>query len=156
MRRLSPVVLLLGVFCACDSETNLFFADPLPDSLYGQWIGSVEITTQENPGSGPTLGPRGYSFPVALNFGRDRHFRLNTVNFPALYNDEYSRICEGTFARDGIKMEFFADRACRALPLTKYTVGRLLPSGLTLEASTANTPMYTPATIRVHFRIHRE
>jgi hypothetical protein len=156
MRRLSPAVLLLGVLCACDSDMHLAYADPRPDSLFGQWIGLAEITTQENLGSGPTLGPRGFSFPIALTFFRDHTFRLHTVNFPALYHDENSRICEGVYSRTSLNIEFFADRACRALPLTKFQVGRVLPSGITLQASTANVPMYTPASIRVHLRLDRE
>lgn len=155
MRR-SITVVLLGVLAGCEPGSELIFGESNPGDVVGFWVGEEEITTAEDPGSGATLGQQGFSFPIALQLRSDGRFRLTTTNFPAEYGNEASRRCDGVYDRTGRSIEFFADRACRALPLARYTLGRTLPRGLTLNASTASLTAFSPATIRVRIRLSRE
>ena len=112
----------------------------------------------EGVGSSGVTGPsRGYSFPVVLTLRADGTFRLFTANLPVSYFSDEDRDCEGVFTRRNSSVQFFPDEACRALPLSSYAVGRVLPFGLTLQASTANTGQYSAASIgKVQLRLDRD
>ena len=164
MRKLA---LVLGLACAvtasaCDNDDNefddelLLNANPAAD-LVGTWAGTEEITSTEDVGSNLGVpGDRGFTFPVALTLDEDGTFALFTGNFSASFNNDFDRTCAGVFVRSSGSIKFFPANACRALPLTSYTIGRVATRGLTLQASTANTAQANQASIRVFLRLDRE
>ena len=157
MRRSITVVLLGVVLSACEEgTTELVIGNASPADVVGFWVGQEDITTEEDPGAGNLLGTLGFTFPVALQLQSDGRFHLTTTNFPTRLDNEAARTCEGTYTRRGGSIQFFANRACRALPLSRFTLGRTLPRGLNLDASTASVASSGPASIRVRIRVNRE
>jgi hypothetical protein len=148
-----------ALLTSCDDDGNptFIFQESARLDLVGVWAGVEDITTVEGVGSSVSAGPsRGYSFPVTLTLRADGTFRLFTGNLPASYFSEEDRICEGVFTRQNSSVQFFPAQACRALPFTTYAVGRVLPFGLTLQASTVNTGQYSAASIKVQLRLDRD
>ena len=161
MRKLA---LFLGLACAvtsaaCDDDfddTLLMDASPSAD-LVGVWAGTEEITSSEDVGSNLGMsGDRGFTFPVALTLDEDGTFALFTGNLAASFDDDFDRVCAGVFVRSFGSIKFFPANACRALPLTTYSVGRVATRGLTLQATTAGTAQQNQASIRVFLRLDRE
>jgi len=119
-------------------------------ALVGTWTGTAEITTAED------IGPQdGTVFPVLLDLDKDGRFELITSNYPASFTDPSRRVCFGFWEREGATLELFPVEACRALPFARYTIGRTFPDGLTLDASTATSPVHTPGSIRIRMRLDR-
>lgn len=131
------------------------FDEPTHELLEGRWSGMTEITSADDIGTDRSNNGRGFVFPVVLDLRKGGRFTLVTSNYPASYTDDASRTCQGTWQRSGQTLELFSFEACRALPVARYTMGRTLPDGLTLEASTRSAPTYTPANIRVSIRLER-
>jgi hypothetical protein len=138
--RLSRILPVLAVFTvACGEEpTHVFIEFPSFEQLTGTFVGTAEITTNNDISWNTVFGQAGgFAFPVVIQFdGVTRIFVLRTANFATSFNNEESRTCTGIFTKDNSTIEFFPDRLCRALPLTKFTIGRTLPDGITLEATT--------------------
>ncbi|MGH7471519.1 MAG: hypothetical protein ACRENP_26505 [Longimicrobiales bacterium] len=152
--------LFFGLACAAlvaaceDTNDPVFiFEESAGFDLVGVWAGVAEITTAEKVG---TNFGGGFTFPVVLSLRLDRRFELITANFPTSYFDESDRDCKGVYTVEGNSVRFFAEETCRALPLSRYSVGRVIPSGLTLSASTLNTVNQNNATIRVLMRLDRD
>ncbi len=161
MRTLTLCLSLAGtvLLAACDDDTDPMFIyqESARLELVGVWTGVEEITTVEGASGIGLSGPsRGFSFPVALTLRPDGTFQLFTSNLPASYSNESDRTCEGVFTRQSSTVQFFPARACRALPLSTYAVGRVLPFGITLKASTANSVQYSAASIKVQLRLDRD
>jgi hypothetical protein len=55
-----------------------------------------------------------------------------------------------------VTVEFFAVRTCRALPLTKLTMGRSIGLNITLEAATQTLTNPSIGAIKVRFNLSRE
>jgi hypothetical protein len=146
-----------ALLSSCDDDGNptFIFQESARFDLVGVWAGVEDITTVEG-GSGAAGPSRGFSFPVTLTLRADGTFRLFTGNLPASYFSDEDRVCEGVFTRQNSSVQFFPAQACRALPLATYAVGRVLPFGLTLQASTANTGQYSAASIKVQLRLDRD
>jgi hypothetical protein len=124
--------------------------------MAGVWVGTGEITTDDDLAWNTTYGDtRGFSFPVVVQFDGEGHFMLQTANFPTSYNNEAARSCSGAFAKSNASLQFFPSELCRALPLTKFTIGRILPSGISLEARTGGALNQSTAfvSMRVRFRL---
>jgi hypothetical protein len=124
-------------------------------NLLGVWTGVEEITTIEDIASNAPYGDRGergFSFPVALSLSSDGRFQLWAS---ALTQGTQYGPCQGIYRKRGNSLEFFSDRHCRALPLPRYTLGSVLPRGLTLEASTANSMTTGAANVRVRLILDR-
>jgi len=145
---------LLALSLACDAEIE----DPLfikgDQSLVGTWTGTAEITTAGDIGSGSSSG--GVVFPVLLELRKGGRFELIASNFPTAFSDPNERTCAGSWERRGTMLELFAFEACRALPFARYTIGRTLPDGITLDATTATSPVHTPGNIRATLRLERQ
>lgn len=142
---------ILSLACEPVNEV-VVFEEPTQEQLEGRWSGTTEITAANDIGS----TGRGIVFPVVLDLRKGGRFNLVTSNYPTSYTDESLRTCEGTWVRRGAMLELFSFEACRALPVSRYAVGRTLPDGLTLDASTQTAPTYTPASIRVSIRLVRD
>jgi hypothetical protein len=155
MRRSITVVWLGVLFASCDQPSELVVGNAVPADVVGLWVGQEDITTAEDPGSGNNMGSLGFTFPVALHLQEDGRFRLTTTNFATRFDNEAARTCDGIYTRRGGTIEFFANRACRALPLSRFSMGRVLPRGLHLNATTARQGS-SPASIRVIIRVNRE
>ena len=155
-----PIIALVALMAAaCEPEDPFQISEQPSDALLiGAWVGSGEITNPNDIGSNVNLGEqdRGFSFPVVINLRADRTFTLTTANFPTSYDDEASRLCAGSWFRNSGTIEFFAVRTCRALPLTKLTIGRSLGPNITLEASTQTLIGPTSGAIKVRFILSRE
>ena len=145
MKSLSILALATLLLTACDDEpTHVFFAEPSDARLEGTWTGIEEIQTMQDNNV--------FSFPILLTLDGSNRFTLFTTNYPASYDDENDRTCSGAYTRRSNTLTFFPNQACRALPLTQFTLGRVLPGGVTLEART-----YTSyASIRVLIRLDRD
>jgi hypothetical protein len=132
-------VLAVSVVVACDDRpTHVFVEFPSFEQLTGTFVGTGEITNDTDISWNPTYGQAGgFAFPVVIQFdGLNRTFVLRTANFSTSFNNEEDRICAGIFTKDSNTIEFFPNQLCRALPLTKFTIGRTLPDGLNLDART--------------------
>jgi hypothetical protein len=155
-----PLIAVVALMAAACEEEDPFqiFEQPSNASLVGAWVGTAEITNPTDIGSNVNLGDqdRGFSFPVVINLRADRTFTLTTANFPTSYDDEFSRVCAGSWFRDNVTVQFFAVRTCRALPLTKLTIGRSLGANITLEASTQTLANPSIGEIKVRFVLSRE
>ena len=161
MKRFPHMLLAAALVAACDAEPNLFtFQAPTDESLIGSWSGFEEITTAEdNAGNVGSPADRGYSFPVVLNLEAGGRFTLFTSGYPTSFSNPDDRSCSGAYTRnDSRSITFFANESCRALPMAKFTIGRVAPAGITLESrSTAvNNPAANYLTMRVFFRLDRD
>jgi len=161
MRRFQLALLVAGLTAACDDEPNLFFfQSPTDANLVGSWSGFEEITTAEDiSGNVGSPADRGFQFPIALNMDGNGRFSLFTSGYPTSFDDPSDRTCSGIYTRtDSRSITFFPSESCRALPMTKFTIGRVAPSGITLEArSTAvNNPAASYLTMRVFIRLDRD
>ena len=160
MRKLALCTLVLATLftTGCDEDPNdpvFIFQEGARLDLVGVWSGVEEITTAEDIGF--NLGnEHGFSFPVVLRLLPDRTFVLSTANFPTSFNDESDRTCAGTWVPNGTSVEFYSVSACRALPLSRYAVGRVIPFGITLQASTSDSFGASSASIRVRLRLDRD
>ena len=157
-----PLLLLAGCLtAACDAEPNaFFFQGPSDANLVGSWSGFEEITTAEdNAGNVGSPADRGFSFPIVINLESNGRFTLFTSGYPTSFDDPNDRSCRGSYTRtDSRSISFFPNESCRALPMTKFTIGRVAPAGITLEArSTAvNNPAANYLTMRVFIRLDRD
>ena len=131
--------------CEVGEPTHVFFEQPSDNKLEGTFAGKEEIRTMQDNSA--------FNFPVLLNLQENGLFTLFTTNYPASYDDERDRTCSGAYTRQGNTLTFFPARACRALPLTKFTLGRVLPDGVTLEARSPNPSFVN---IRVFFWLERD
>jgi hypothetical protein len=157
MRNLSIYFgLACAVLCAACEDTDdpvFIFEESAQLELVGVWAGMAEITTVQNAG---TNFGGGFAFPVVLTLHADRRFELITANFSTSYDDESDRDCKGAYTVDLNSVRFFSEETCRALPLSRYSVGRVIPFGITLQASTANSLNQSNASIRVLMRLDRD
>ena len=154
-----PLIAAVALLAACEPEDPFQISEqPSNALLVGTWVGTAEITNPNDIGSNVNFGDqdRGFSFPVVLNLREDRTFTLTTANFPTSYDDEFSRICVGSWVRDNVTLQFFAVRTCRALPLTKLTLGRSLGANITLTAATQTLTNPSIGEIKVRFTLSRE
>jgi hypothetical protein len=162
MRKLSLCTLVLATLftASCDEDPNdpvFIYQEGARLDLVGIWSGIEEITSAEDPGFNLGVGnERGYTFPVVLRLHVGRTFELTTVNFPTSFDDDFDRTCVGTWVPDVTSVHFFPESTCRALPLSRYSVGRVLPFGITLQASTADSFGQNNASIRVRLRLDRD
>ena len=136
---------------------RVFFEEPQQQNLVGTWTGVEEITTDDDITSninfpGTTQG--GFSFPVVINFGADGRFTLYTANVPTSYRYEEDRTCSGAYSRKNATVQFYPSYLCRALPMSSYTLGRTLPSGISLEARTNTSGSTMASYASVHVRIN--
>jgi len=143
-----------------DVPERVFFEQPSDAQLEGVWAGTEEITTDDDLASNGTYGNggKGFSFPVVLQLDDRNRFSLWTSNFPTSYDDESDRSCSGVYTHSNATLRFFPSEQCRALPLSRFTIGRELGGGISLEARTGNSldPLATYATVRVRFHLVRE
>lgn len=137
MKRQFSAFAAAALLAGCGPEpTHVFFGEPSESNLVGTWAGVEEITTAQDNASniGYSDSDRGFSFPVVINFESNGRFELFTSGFPASYSDDEDRTCRGVYTRNSTSISFFPSSTCRALPMTRYNIGRTLPGGVTLEA----------------------
>lgn len=150
-------VLAVLTLVACDDRpTHVFGESPTQAQLSGVWTGTGEITTDDDLAWNTTYNDnRGFNFPVVIQFDEDGSFVLHTANFATSYDNEAARTCSGVYSKSNATLNFFPGELCRALPLTKFTIGRTLPSGISLEARTGSTlsPSASYVNMRVRFRL---
>jgi hypothetical protein len=156
--RIILAVVVSAALAGCDELHVTGAQSPIGTArgLLGVWTGVEEITTIEDISSNVPFGDRGergFSFPVALTLSANGRFEL----WASALTSEAQRYgpCEGIYRKRGNSLEFFPERHCRALPLPRYTLGSVLPRGLTLEASTANTMTTGAANVRVRLTLDR-
>lgn len=159
MKRFSYVMLVAALAACDDKPTHVFFAAPTEENLIGTWVGSEEISTAEDiAGNIGAPSDRGFNFPVVITFHDDNRFTLLTSGYPTDFGDGTERICRGVFTHDSRSISFFPADACRALPVSTYTVGRVLPTGITLtarsNAAVGSASQYL--TMRVFIRLNRD
>jgi hypothetical protein len=157
MKQLFFAVAVAVAVTACGPVPDrVFFEEPSKKNLTGVWSGTEEITTDDDITSnvnfpGTTQG--GFDFPVVINFGTDGRFTLHTANFPTSYQYDEDRTCSGVYTHTNSTVQFFPSSLCRALPMTKFTLGRTLPSGISLEARTNTSGSAMASYASVHVRI---
>jgi hypothetical protein len=161
MKRFHYLLPAAALIAACEVDpTHVFFQSPSDANLVGSWTGMEEITTAEdNAGNVGSPADRGFSFPIVLNLDGSGRFTLFTSGYPTPFDNPEDRSCGGVYTRtDSRSITFFPDAACRALPMSKFTLGRVAPTGITLEArSTAvNNPAANYLTMRVFIRLDRD
>ncbi|HET9440680.1 MAG TPA: hypothetical protein VFO52_10940 [Longimicrobiales bacterium] len=161
MRYSSFALLAALAVAGCDDvPTHVFFNQPSSENLVGTWSGVEEITTAEDIGGSNVGSPadRGFTFPVLMNFEHNGRFTLITSGYSTSFDDESDRTCWGSYTRSSHTISLFPFESCRALPLTRYTLGSVLPNGITLQAhSTAvNNPSASYLTMRVFIRLERD
>lgn len=153
-------LLLAAAVAACDDKpTHVFFEAPSEANLVGTWVGTAEITTAEDIGNNiGAPSDRGFAFPVVITLDGSNRFTLITSGYPTDFQNGFDRTCAGAFTRTSRTVSFFPRQACRALPMTTYTLGRVLPTGITLTArSNAATGSATQfMTTRVFMRLERD
>ena len=165
MKQSIYVVLLavLGLSACGDATapTTVYNEEPSDARLTGAWSGTEEITTDNDITSninfpGTTAG--GFSFPVVITFDGGNRFTLFTSNYPASYLDESDRTCSGIYIRSNNTLQLFSTSDCRALPMTRYVMGRTLPDGISLEArtNTSGDPMASYASVHVRFNLTQD
>ncbi|MFW6202033.1 MAG: hypothetical protein ACOC8B_05615 [Gemmatimonadota bacterium] len=152
-------IMLLVAGCELDDGGGLLVTSPGgATDVVGLWTG-VESIAGMDGFEGVDVGSieEGIRFAVALRLAADGRFTLHAFDFPAAAGSE-RRVCTGIYDRDGRTLKFFPDAVCRPLPLSRYTIGRTAPDGLTLEASTARTPGggEPVGDIRVRFELERD
>lgn len=151
---------LAALVAACGPEpTHVFFESPSVANLVGTWSGTEEITTAED--NSPNVGSpadRGFTFPVVINFDNQGRFTLFTTGYAASFDNDSDRTCSGAYTRKSNTISFFPSESCRALPMTKYSIGRVLPTGITLEASSnaVGNASASYLTMRVFIRLDRD
>jgi hypothetical protein len=139
---------------------RIIFEEPSSDRITGVWSGIEEITANDDITSNiafPGTGAGGFSFPVIIQFD-GRNFTLITSGYATSSFDDRARTCSGVFTRSGTSIQFFPVQECRALPMNKFTVGRTLPNGMSLEArsNTTASALATYANVHVRFNLDRE
>lgn len=150
--------LLIGVAgCEEDPDGILIGGGSERGALAGFWTGTAEITTEDDEVRAVAREfEKGVRFRVALRLRRGGGFTLRVFNYP-VSRQTSRRVCTGVWEREGRILEFFPNAVCRALPLSRYVIGRQLPDGLTLEANTRRRPHERePADIRVFMRLERD
>lgn len=156
MKRITRLVLSLVLpLAACDEKPDtIFFEEPSRDRLEGVWAGIEEITTDGDVAWNSTYSTYGggFSFAVVLTLDEDGFFSLTTSNFSTSFERASDRTCAGVFTHASGSLQFFPNEACRALPLRRFTIGRILDDGIALEARQLDSF----ASIRVRFRLERE
>lgn len=152
---------LVGLAACGPAPERVFFEEPSDARLSGVWSGTEEITTDNDitPNEnfpGPTAG--GFSFPVVVSFDTDGRFTLWVSNYSASFYNEGDRTCSGVYTHANASVQFYPSDQCRALPMSKYVLGRTLPAGITLEArtNTSGDPMANYASVHVRFNLQRE
>lgn len=154
------VFMLVAAGACGPAPDRVFFEAPSEEQLDGVWSGIEEITTDDDLASNGTYGDygRGFSFPVVLQFDGRGRFLLLTGNFPTSYRDETDRSCSGVYTKTGNTLRLMPFEQCRALPLTSYSMGRILPSGISLDARTGSSlsSLANYASVRVRFRLQRD
>jgi hypothetical protein len=157
------LILAAAALCAAcgDVPNQVYLEEPSDSRLSGAWSGVEEITTDNDITSninfpGTTAG--GFSFPVVILFDGTNRFTLLTSNFPTSYDNESDRSCTGIYARSGSMLSLYPGSQCRALPMFKYTIGRTLPDGISLEArtNTSGDPMASYASVHVRFNLTQD
>lgn len=154
-------ILAVLALAACgDAPERVFFQQPAPQQLEGVWTGTEEITTDDDLASNSTYSEygKGFSFPVVVQFDGRGRFHLWTGGFPTSYLDPSERSCSGVYTQSSASIRLLPSRQCRALPLTNFTLGRVLPTGITMEARTGASlsSLASYASIRVRFRLDRD
>ena len=149
------------VFAGCDADAErVFFSNREFTQLAGVWSGTEEITSNDDIASNSTFEEygKGFSFPVVIQFDRQGRFALWTGNFPTSYDDVEARTCSGVYTQSNGSVRLLPSAQCRALPLTSYRIGRVLPDGITLEGTTNASPssLATYASVRVNFRLTKD
>jgi hypothetical protein len=161
MKHTLSAVAAAFVLAGCDPEpSHVFFAQPSESNLVGTWSGVEEITTAQDNASniGYSDSDRGYSFPVVINFEEGGRFTLFTSGYAATYDNPNSRTCSGAYTRNSTTISFFPAQSCRALPMSKYVIGRVLPNGVTLEArsNTVGNSSASYMSMRVFIKLDRD
>ncbi|MGQ0813096.1 MAG: hypothetical protein ACT4O1_01360 [Gemmatimonadota bacterium] len=158
--RILAVLAVLAVAACGDVPERVFFEQPAPVQLTGVWVGTEEITTDEDIASNSSYGEygKGFSFPVVIDFDGRGRFTLFTGNFPTSYRNEADRTCSGVYTQTSHTLRLLPNEQCRALPLTRFTIGRILPGGISLEARTGSSmsSLASYASVRVRFRLERD
>ncbi|MGQ0563422.1 MAG: hypothetical protein ACT443_16315 [Gemmatimonadota bacterium] len=157
----SLAALFALTLAACDHvPERVFFQSPSEAELEGVWAGTGEITTDDDLASNSTYSEygRGFAFPVVFSFDGRGRFSLFTGNLPTSYRDETDRTCSGVYTHRSGTLRLLPNEQCRALPLTQYTLGRILPDGISLEARTGSSlsSLASYASVRVRFRLERD
>ena len=161
MKQLSILAACVTLAACGPVPDRVFFEPPSDRQLSGVWSGTEEITTDNDITSnnnypGTTAG--GFSFPVVISFDGNGRFTLYTANFPTSYRYEEERTCTGVYTHANSVLQLYSGTQCRALPVSKYMLGRSLPSGIRLEArtNTSGDPMASYASVHVIFTLTRE
>ncbi|HEX6558847.1 MAG TPA: hypothetical protein VF021_05275 [Longimicrobiales bacterium] len=162
MNQFSVAAALCLAVAACGPRPDtIFFEEPSDSHLVGSWSGFEEITTDNDITSninfpGPAAG--GFSFPVMIRFDDASHFTLFTSNYPTSAVDESARSCSGVYTHTNAAVHFFPAQECRALPMSKFALGRTLPAGISLEARTnmSASALASYASVHVRFNLERE
>lgn len=137
MKRTLSAFAAAALLAGCGPEpTHVFFGEPSESNLVGTWAGIEEITTAQDNASniGYSDSDRGFTFPVVIHFESDGRFTLFTSGYPTSSFDTEDRTCSGAYTRNSTTITFFPSYSCRALPMSKFNVGRTLQGGVTLEA----------------------
>lgn len=149
--------LLSTALAACGPvPDHVFFQEPSRAQLSGVWTGVEEITTDEDIASNINFpGTNGFSFPVVIQFDGNGRFILLTSNYPTSYVNDAARSCSGLYTQSNSSIAFFPHEVCRALPMSKYTVGRELSGGISFEArtNTSGSPLANYASVHVRFNL---
>lgn len=166
---IGAVLLLTGIAVGCEDSDDFGPVQVRFDkgferkALIGLWTGTEEITGVEDVLSsvpGGSLTGTGFAFPVALRLEPFGKFTLWTFSFPTAGDTSRDRFCEGVFAIHGRVIEFFPDRACRALPLSRFRFVQGFPDAMVLEAESRPRGIRTPdtelASIRVRLSLRRD
>lgn len=127
------VVLLVGL-SGCDDGDHpdgWVFLGPTPKELEGVWTGEALIAATTSDGT--VVDRDGFRFPVSLDLHANQHFVLRTFGFPVSGHPE-DRTCAGIFRVTSQQLEFFPNTSCRALPVSRFTIGSFAPNGLTLRS----------------------
>lgn len=161
MKRKIPAFLAAALLAGCGPEpTHVFYGEPSESNLVGTWAGIEEITTAQDNASniGYSDSDRGFSFPVAINFESNGRFTLFTSGYPTSSIDSEERTCSGAYTRNSTTISFFPVSSCRALPMTKFNIGRTLPGGVTLEArsNAVGNASANYLTMRVFIKLARD
>lgn len=160
MKRLPVIAVLCGVVLATCGPVpeHVFFQEPSRAQLSGVWTGVEEITTDEDIASNINFpGTNGFSFPVVIQFDGNGRFTLITSNYPVSYINDAARSCSGVYTQTNSSIAFYPSEVCRALPMSKYTMGRELSGGISFEArtNTSGSPMANYASVHVRFHLKK-
>lgn len=160
MKRIFSLMLVAGLVACEDKPTHVFFESPSDENLVGTWVGTIEITTTNDVGYNyGSPADRGFNFPVVIDLNDHGGFTLITSGYPTSFDNGSDRTCRGAYTRiDSRSLSFFPAAACRALPMTKYTIGRVAPDGITLtaNANVVGNPSASYLPMRVFMRLERD